>query len=304
MKTYPENKTSPGRRLKIFLFLSVISAGALYANMRQRWEVARHPSYFLAGVSGAVVESEDLSFSCDMPYEGDPDWDEMQKRGCDVQAVYRIASDDSRKFRLEFILPSSDPVSISINGHPVSTVPHELSLTETTVKAYRLSSLCHFCGNAISRLYAASFEASVEKGKNVIEARYRQPYGFVETAYGYFTTSKWLNHFSYELWPLKTWKISPTFQMNVKILVARPSWHRRLFNDSQVECRADDLQMNRQLPLPPYSETDNSFENWLKTSRDNSIIPLTRETSGNKAEYSTTFTGVFPDRLSCFLKVD
>ena len=125
--------------LFLLFFSSICAVTAVYANMRQRWQVDRYPSYFPQSVPGTTVDSEDLNFMCDLAYEGDADWSEMQKRGCNVRALYAITTKIERGVALEFILPSEDPVTVFINGEKVKVDSREIVMTDTTRRAYRLS---------------------------------------------------------------------------------------------------------------------------------------------------------------------
>ncbi len=292
-----------GFMLRYFAILSLVFCGVLYANMRQRWQVDRHPSYFPESVEGATVLSEDLVFQCDAPYEGDAEWEKMEESGCDVTARYRLQAAPA-KAALEFILPSNAPVSARVNGRPSPTALRELTLSDLTPEAYRLSRICNFCGEATSRLYAAAFDAALTEGENTIEVTYRQPYSFYETRYGYFTTSEWVNAFSYELWPLKTWKRAADFQLKLRVNAVRPSFLRRMWKETEIRCKGEDLNWKSPPALPPESKTDLGFGAWLKMSHTGKDIPLAFETSGGVASGSTALSAAFPDRITCFLRVD
>ncbi len=290
-------------RLFLLFFSSICAVTAVYANMRQRWQVDRYPSYFPQSVPGASVDSEDLNFICDLAYEGDADWSEMQKRGCNVRALYAITTKTERGVALEFILPSEDPVTVFINGEKVKVDSREIVMTDTTRRAYRLSEVCHFCGSKFSRLYAASFDGKLRAGTNKIEVHYRQPYSFYETAYGYFKTSEWLNSFEYELWPLRSWEVSPGFKMNIRVQLQRPGWLKRITTDSKLECSGENLQIPTHFKLPPQSTSENNFESWIKQNT-RTDVKLNRRNEADQAIFTTTMTENFPDRLSCIVQSD
>ncbi|WP_303851861.1 hypothetical protein [Seleniivibrio woodruffii] len=70
------------------------------------------------------------------------------------------------------------------------------------------------------KLYKIDFEAQIESGVNTVRVDYIQPYSYEEKWGG---KGKYADHFkyvTYELWPLKEWKLADDFHMDISIKVS------------------------------------------------------------------------------------
>ena len=207
----------------VTLMLIFIPAVFLSANMRAPYMRTSMPSRSLTVKTPAplVVVKEDLSFDCDAPYEGDIGAVAKQRRFAQVTAVYHVDAERQCECAFEFVMPDDVEVAASIGEKPCAAGRAVIAKGEFpdgwSVRINR--SLC-----------MVSFSGKLSQGRNVIRIGYRQTVGVSEAHYGYFTKSVFASGFGYELWPLKEWKLSPGFSLNVDVRVADyPGFRRTLF---------------------------------------------------------------------------
>lgn len=296
------------QKILCFFFL-VFSTNGVFANLRAPWVVNRYPSYSIASSnSSLIVLKETLDFKCDPIYEGDGNLSRIIEKNCKVEAIYFIESAADSSYPLEFILPSDKNVITSVNEMDSQTTkPLELTISDIEKEGYRLSDLCNFCEEKMNKLYNAKFTAKFVKGSNKIRVQYEQPLAITEISHGYFQSSKWSNSFSYELWPLKGWKLDPGFEMKIKFTTKVGGAVSRFFGKKvNAECRGIDLRFVK-YPSPTFKNQsgENGFKNFYEYNQN--LNPYYTFTSDSKTYYETdnliyelSLTDKFPDRLTCF----
>lgn len=210
--------------------LLLLSMSFLSANMRAPYMRTNSPSRTLTQKTPAplTVKSEDISFECEAPYEGDVSAVSQQKRFAQVNAVYHVEAAKAFGCRFEFLMPDNAAVTAVINGKTCTT---EISILD------KGDSPDGWSVRIDRTLFMASFGGTMAQGKNTIRVNYRQPVGVTETHYGYFTKSRYASGFGYELWPLKGWKLAGDFTLNVDVRSADYSSLRRSLFGSRNRLR-------------------------------------------------------------------
>lgn len=66
-------------------------------------------------------------------------------------------------------------------------------------------------------LYQAVFSGNIRTGMNILNIKYRQPLTILERSYGYFTDSRSIEQFTYQLGPLKEWALADNFSLQVTL---------------------------------------------------------------------------------------
>ncbi|WP_235186786.1 hypothetical protein [Serratia sp. DD3] len=184
--------------LSILLTTAIMLFPALSpANMRAPNLIWQPPSFSLSSPQSNKfkVKREKLNIDCD--YEN-----------CQVQAVYEITSDIQADVAFVFVMPANTPVSARVNG---TLQPATVTLDE--INAWKLR-------NSDTReypLYKAAFTGQVSIGTNTINIKYNQPLTLLERDYGYFTDSRSIEQFSYQLGPLKEWPLADDFSLDVTL---------------------------------------------------------------------------------------
>ena len=214
---------------KIFAAILILSAvTAVDANMRAPWGHQSMPSRTIKSscADTLTVIKEELSFFCEYPYEGNISEVVEQKKYTDITAVYYIKAETSTECSFEFVMPHNVPIKAIING------------SECTVKKTAQSDDTYTPHNRFDKnLYSAVFTGKIRPGENIISIQYRQLADVWETAYGYFTRSRFSTSVTYELWPLKEWKLSDTFSLTVNVKVQDYSSIRRSIFGSRNSIR-------------------------------------------------------------------
>ncbi|MBI3396192.1 MAG: hypothetical protein HY042_10190, partial [Spirochaetia bacterium] len=238
--------------------LLILLPGLALANLRAPWHISPYPSFaIIAKAANLTVLGETLEFACDSLYLGDANAAKLQSAACRVTAVYHVRSEGALDAGLEFIGPSAAGISMNVNGKPA--VPNVVRLTFTRDEAMRFGVFhaCRFCphtGNADEPeqpLYSIKFNGAFQAGANTIVVKYTQPLALDEISYGYFQTSKWAQGFTYELWPLREWKLDPGFQLKLSISTPRPGFFKRLTSKTPLwECQGYFMSGKLTLPLP------------------------------------------------------
>lgn len=173
-----------------------------------------------------IVQKETLDIDCD-------------DSRCWVEAVYHLTSSADAMLEFAFIMPSNTPVEAKVAGHySASKVTLEKEEINQKELKYSCSSWSH-CADSLP-LYRASFIGKVFKGKNTVEVAYFQPLTLLERDYGYFTDSRYVEVFIYELAPLKEWQLADDFTLDVTLSALRKRPERNkgwsLFSSRSVNC--------------------------------------------------------------------
>jgi hypothetical protein len=213
---------------------------------------------------------------------------------------------------MEFILPSEKTVSVSVNdSSPEKVNPIFLKVSDLEKEGYRLSDLCKFCNETINKLYTVSFNSKFKMGVNIIRVEYEQPLAISESSYGYFRTSKWINGFAYDLWPLREWKLDPKFEMNVKFTTeAGNAWNRFFSQKLVAECRGMDLRFITRPGTPFKKEIGaNGSNEYYKYNQNLHPFYNLNDSSktyyeNDKLIYELNLKEKFPDRLNCYFGHD
>lgn len=167
------------------------------ANMRAPRIVEYAPSYSLSRPPGDMltVQNETLNIDCDYV-------------SCDVQAVYKILSAKPAELEFAFILPTDTPVEARVAGSlQLATVtPNNKYMWEPT-----------FSSTGEQPLFQAVFRGKVSIGTNIITIKYQQPLMIREYDYGYFSSGRSVESFTYQLGPLKQWQLDKDFSLEINL---------------------------------------------------------------------------------------
>lgn len=202
-------------------FISVFSA-VTAANMRAPTNIQHAPSFSLSAPQNTklTVQKETLDIDCDYVR-------------CFVEATYYIESEKSAELAFVFIMPDNTPVAARVAGEPrPAKVTRDGTQTwETRYGWPRGTQL---------PLYQAAFTGKVNAGENTIVIQYSQPMTILERAYGYFTDSRSIEQFTYQLGPLKEWQLADSFSLEVMFASLRKRPDRdggwSLFRSRDVDC--------------------------------------------------------------------
>ncbi|WP_347253140.1 hypothetical protein [Leminorella grimontii] len=215
------------------VFILAFASGA-WANMRAAINHIELPSSPLTLPQGQkpmpqlVVQSETLDVDCD--YDR-----------CWVEAVYHITSSADATLDFAFIMPANTPVEAKVAGkYSAAKVTLERDAPEAPDPSYWNRCWSASECAAVLSLYRASFTGKVFKGKNTVEVAYFQPITHLEKAYGYFTSSRSIEVFAYEMAPLKEWQLADDFTLKVTLSALRERPERdggsSLFRSRSVNC--------------------------------------------------------------------
>ncbi|WNI84118.1 hypothetical protein [Citrobacter portucalensis] len=200
-----------------------------HANMRAPMHINHAPSFSLAvpQTGRLTVEKEKLNIDCDYQH-------------CDVQAVYFVRSDTPEDLAFIFVLPENTPVEARVTGTLRST-----SVTKDEMHTWTSPEPD---GRQLP-LYQAAFSGSIKAGMNIINIKYRQPLTILERAYGYFTDSRSIEQFTYQLGPLKEWTLADNFSLQVTLSSLRKRPERdggwSLMKSRAIDClQPDQVQEN------------------------------------------------------------
>jgi hypothetical protein len=184
-----------------------------------------------------------------------------------------VTATEATRARLEFVLPVRSPVTATTNG-----VEGSVQVVPATPVGPGWEKLPAETGPAAAPLFHAIFESAFRAGPNTVTVRYSQPLGGEETGYGYRKAGRMVQRFRYELWPLREWKRSPGFRLELAVAIDRPApswWARRFGNPRSITC----LASNPAVPAP---------EGRL-------------EQRGGQLWYEARLGPSFPDRITCYI---
>lgn len=194
--------------LRLALVLGGVVHAALpaVANMRVPSDYWHAPSGALSSSASLEVLGETLLFDCG-------------EENCDVNAIYTVRADRPLDLTFEFVLPLQTAVNARVAGHDVVA---DVTLFENRPFDQddpRLPDI--FESDRASPIYRATFQGRLDAGTKRIDVRYVQPLGGNEAVYGYFTTSRWVMFFEYELKPLKEWSLAEDFALDLSVSMPR-----------------------------------------------------------------------------------
>lgn len=226
-----------GRSLACLFLLGVVLSCPVpvLANLRAPTVLWLAPSGALSSAAGLEVLGETLDFDCD-------------EEQCRVMAVYEVQASQPLSLGFEFLLPVQTAVNARVAGHPAATELTPAGHWTPDQEDARLP------GRRWGRelpLYRASFQGELSAGVNRIEVSYIQPLGRYEARYGYFTTSRWLSFFLYELQPLKEWTLARDFVLDISVsMPRRPAgeglWFSLFATPRAIECFMGEATVTRE----------------------------------------------------------
>lgn len=254
------NKISAGRMILPLIFLLGSIGGVSFsamANMRAPDNYWPGSSSALSKAAGLKVLGETLLFDCG-------------EESCDVDAIYTVQADRPLDLTFEFMLPVQTTVNAWVAGHkvPTDTLPFGGWRNDRDDPRVPRTYGRH---DESRPIYRAIFQGRLDAGANRVEVRYVQPLGADEAAYGYFTTSRWIRVFGYELKPLKEWSLAEDFALDIFVSTPRTppgesAWSSIFSKKRSIECF---------MPNPAIIEQDDKIVYSVRLGRD------------------------FPDRLIC-----
>ncbi|MDX1961417.1 MAG: hypothetical protein SFU98_22800 [Leptospiraceae bacterium] len=289
--------------LKIFLILAIFFTNlSLYANLRAPKFFWRNPSYALNKTIDLKVNHEKLIFNC--PSFEQPAKEELfgaLAPACIVTAIYEINSIRSKKFEFSFIAPSSKGFVIHVNDVQIEIAkPKEFLVSIQDRSLYRFLENCDSC-NLKSSLYQIDFSSNLLSGNNVVKVQYKQNVSYFESSHSY-TSSKWSNEITYELWPLKEWTLDKNFSIEVLFKVKKD---KSFFsNEPLLKCNGKSLNYK----VYPFSFTQKIYKkefvgDWNQADTPDPFFDLSKITNLKKDESNNyleiVFDKNFPDRLVC-----
>ena len=244
------------------LAVALLGGSRATANLRAPVVIPESPSFALAAPAiSLTVDREVLGFVCGA-------------RECLVTAQYEVRSAAASRVQLEFILPAEGPVTATTNASPdsVQVVP-AAALRPEEVRTLPAG------GPQTARLFRAGFQSTLREGSSTVTVRYSQPLGAEEVDYGYLKKKgRMVQQFRYELWPLKEWKRSPGFRVELSVAIERPApgwWKSRFGNPRSVVCLTSDPSA----PVPAGHLEQRGAQLW----------------------YEAAFGPSIPDRITCFV---
>ena len=95
----------------------------------------------------------------------------------------------------------------------------------------------------------ALFNGRLVEGSNTVNVRYIQPLSILEARYGYFVSSRFVEHFLYILEPLKEWKLAENFALDLKVSTLRKRADRdpwKLFKRRSISCSLPGGEVSRE----------------------------------------------------------
>jgi hypothetical protein len=285
-----------------YLFIILFPTSFLLANMRAPKLFFKLPSYSLSHTKNLIIHKESLEFNCDSFQP--PNEKNINFPNCTITAIYEIDSKNNANYGFEFIAPTSTVEKIFINELDTKLISSKnFNLVEETKEILRIKSNCSYCtDNHKNELYSLNFKGQLSKGRNKIQFTYTQKIGFKESSHSY-TSSYWENTFYYELWPLKEWNLSDTFQLEIKFIIPKKN-KISMFSDLNQYCKGTNLF--KVYPFKPNLNKHSldkikSIGSLEINNEDTNFESIYKKTSvGENFVYSLEFTKEFPDRLECF----
>lgn len=233
-------------------------------------------------IPNLTVMKEELLFASDFPYRGSLNEVLHQTRKVQTSATYQIFSTSETDASFDFILTVNQPAKASINGiASVVSTPIELNKPKPR----------RSFGDTIDSSYRVSFSGHLKKGINTINVNYSQPMSVDERIggiYPFFITSYFTSAFSYDLSPLREWKLDDAFTMDIRITFKDDSgWSKHLFGS--------DYTFHLYGRKQATGETGHKGENGGYFTE----IPFTKKpaTPNDSNEITVHFTKDFPDQL-------
>jgi hypothetical protein len=222
-------------------FFLILPATA-FANMRAPVRIERAHTLVKSEQAGKIkVLAETLEFHCPESYQGKPNTEIFSVRACDTRARYKIAA-DGESVKLTFLFSGTGRVTWK-HGDKIFT-------GEARVFKKDGSPRCSYCPDSIKNVLAAEQTLDLAKGENDIEISYRQGLAYDEHGHGYFSDGKWIQGFTYELWPIAEWQWGEKFALELKFSVAARSGFLGVgYKNDTMRCFIDENGKEREISL-------------------------------------------------------
>lgn len=183
----------------------VVSSQTAFANMRAPQHYIYPPSSVLYHSSkNLVVNTESLHINC-------------ANKNCAVKVKYEVEAKKTAPYKFSFILPAKVVIKVYKKDTWTRAKTSAMKPRNKKEEAFRHASF----NRSRTRLHQASFNMKLKQGKNNIQIQYSQPMSGFEGAYGYFRKSRYFHQFRYEIWPLKQWRRSRDFKLNVSVKIRK-----------------------------------------------------------------------------------
>lgn len=166
------------------------------------------------------VQAETLKIDCD--YER-----------CQVQARYQFMADRAARLTFTFVMPDHTPVTAVVAGRTVQAELTADTRENAGTKPGRSAA------KESTALFQAVFAGDVVAGENTVQVDYVQPLSLFERAYGYFTQSRSVEKFVYQMGPLREWTLAEDFSLAVSLSSPRARPERdgwSLFKSRSIDC--------------------------------------------------------------------
>ena len=212
------------RKLNLILILALPA----YANMRAPIMVNRGTSALRADHPDKIqVLSENLEFVCPQAYTGGVNFESFAATACDARVTYRIRADAARVL-LTFVYSGATPVTWQVGDKTFKSDGAPLTAQQKS---------CPYCPQSLEKVQAAMQEIELGRGENTLVISYRQALSFSESGHSYFSSGKWTQSFTYELWPIAEWNQAPNFFANLRLsIAARDGFLGIGYKDDTIKC--------------------------------------------------------------------
>ena len=276
-----------------FLFFSQV-----FSNVRAPNTIPYLPSSSLWQVDESlIVEQETLDFRCGY-YTDTPQWTDkvISQSACQVSATYSIQSNESKNLLFKFISQSESGIEISLNEQTVQV--ENIKTIQLDSKGYhKFKTVTNYQNKPVPKLYEIGFQGTLVSDKtNQLTVKYLQPMGAKEVDYGY-STGEWQSEFSYELWPLKEWKLKKDFKLQIAVTIENldVGFFDRLFDDYEDYLICKGMTVGENL-----FKKNNTSDKKRKLHRPMSLN-IQNSYKGNQLKGKIELNKNFPDRLVCFV---
>lgn len=198
--------------------------------MRAPIRIERVTVQLSSGKADLTVLGEKLFFDCPEAFIGKHDYTKFAARYCHAKVQYRIHSPRSTTVLLQFIYSGAKKIRwIYQNKEFVS---------ETQNFTPKRRDSCTYCPDELKASQKAQHEIHFDEGESVLEIEYQQLLSYLEYNLGYFSTSKWSQSFTYELWPIAEWQWKDTPQVELTFSVkARDGFLGIGYKEDKLSCQ-------------------------------------------------------------------
>lgn len=163
------------------------------------------------------LRGERLEFRCPASYTGKPKYEISAAGFCTGKVTYHITAQVDEVVSLAFVYSGGEKVVWSSGAAKAESKARAMSAADT--------SACRFCPDAMKTQRVAEAELSLKTSSREIGVIYEQALDYEERGHSYFSEGKWLQGFTYELWPLAEWQWQQKIVAELSIrIAARPGF--------------------------------------------------------------------------------